>query len=207
MFIKFFVAWLLAGLLMWWATCYASINNTRKQASVVATNVMNQMSLALSDKIDKTETLGAFVLASGEENMQNMVQVGDGSVFLDEFNLMAAQLRDCDSIRAIQLLPNGVMLYTYPYESNKSAIGDDVLQRETPKEDAIKAMQSGELIVSGPLELLQGGQALIARNPIYYSDGSFWGFSALVLDMPDVLETMGIGLLQSHEYLYHLVLT
>lgn len=60
------------------------------------------------------------------------------------------------------------------------------------------------MVVSGPLELIQGGQALIARNPIYFSDGSFWGFSAIVLNLPDVFLPTGLDNLNAQNYDYQL---
>lgn len=136
--------------------------------------------------------------------MDDMLNSEDGSAYLSEFNCIAEKLQDTDGIKALQLLPKGIVMYTYPYEPNKAAIGDDVLHRTSRRIDALKAMETVQMVVSGPLELMQGGLALIARNPIYYEDDTFWGFSVVVLDLPDILIPFGLEGLKEQNYEYRL---
>lgn len=44
----------------------------------------------------------------------------------------------------------------------------------------------------------------IARNPIYYEDDTFWGFSVVVLDLPDILIPFGLEGLKEQNYEYRL---
>lgn len=203
--VRYFIVFFLFGQLILVWIVNATIDIRMGQGQMLAQTTINQMNLVMMDQMEKTETLKAFLKASGEQMMDDMLHCGDGSVHLDEFNCIAAQLQDATGVRALQLLPGGVVRYTYPYESNKEAIGDDVLHRSTRKEDAIKAKESGKMVVSGPLDLMQGGLALIGRNPIYYDDGTFWGFSAVVLDLPDILVPFGLDGLREQGYEYRLI--
>lgn len=203
MALYFVIFFLFSQFLFVWAV-NATIELRMKQGQMLAQSTINQMSLVMLDQMEKTETLEAFIKAGGKDTMDNMLQYEDGTVYLDEFNCIAAELQDTTGVRALQLLPNGVVRYTYPYESNQEAIGDDVLNRDSRKVDALKAKETGEMVVSGPLDLMQGGIALIGRNPIYYNDGTFWGFSVVVLDLPDILVPFGLEGLRELEYEYRL---
>lgn len=200
----FAVFFLFGQILLVWII-HTTIEVRMQQAQMLAQTTINQLDLVMMAQMEKTEILEAFLKADGRDMMDDMLQYGDGSVYLEQFNCIAEELQDTVGVRALQLLPGGIMLYTYPYESNKEAIGDDVLHRETRKEDAVKAKETGEMVVSGPLDLMQGGVALIGRNPIYYDDGTFWGFSAVILDLPDILVPFGLDGLVEQNYEYRLV--
>ncbi len=137
------------------------------------------------------------------EVLKSFTNIVDGDFTQEEFDGIAVSIYDNDNIRALQLLPKGVTLYSYPIEGNEEAIGNDLFEMENRKEDAIYARDSGEVVVSGPYELTQGGLGLIARNPIYL-DGDFWGFSAIVLKLPDVLNTLEFNQLVIHGYDYYI---
>ncbi len=90
------------------------------------------------------------------------------------------------NIRSLQLAPNGVVTDIYPEEGNKAGKIDLFADPER-RGDAIAARDSGSIMISGPLELRQGGIGLIIRRPVYIErlDGGkpyFWGFAIAVLD-------------------------
>lgn len=183
--------------------CYA-IYTHKKQAGIIANYTMYQLRYILVEKINKTEALSALILSNDEKIMRDMYDEPFALHYRNEFNAICKKLRDSEAIRALQLLPKGIVTYTYPYESNKSAIGDNVLERQDRREDAIKAMVSKRMRISGPLMLKQGGQALVARNPLYFEDGTFWGFAAIILDLPDILVPLGLDTLAIQGYNYKL---
>lgn len=126
LFLKRFLLWFVIGQLLLASMISFTVTTRKQQAELIATHTMNQLQLILNERFAKTETLESFLIASGEDTMRSILEAKNGHVFLQEFDLMATQLCDDESIRALQLLPNGVLLYTYPFESNKDAIGDDV---------------------------------------------------------------------------------
>lgn len=94
-------------------------------------------------------------------------------------------------VKSLQLAPGGVVTYVWPYEENKAAVGHNLLADARRAEAARLAIENRTAWIAGPLQLIQGGTALIARQPIFLADQTtgeeaFWGFSTLLLDL-DVL--------------------
>lgn len=73
-------------------------------------------------------------------------------------------------IRHIAVGRNYRIEMIYPLEGNESAIGFDY--RSTPEQLATfrAAMTSGEITINGPVALVQGGTALIARVPVFNNE-------------------------------------
>lgn len=69
-------------------------------------------------------------------------------------------------------------------------------------------MDTREIALSGPYSLTQGGLGLVARNPIFLTDEngkeSFWGFSVIILDLPEALNPLMLEELETEGYDYRL---
>ncbi len=100
---------------------------------------------------------------------------------------------DSSGIRNIALAPDGVMQFVYPYEENKSVLGYEPAIDERPavRADVNRAVATRQVILSLPIELIQGGQGIIARKAIFFND-TYWGLSNIVIDLPALLEEAGI---------------
>lgn len=110
-------------------------------------------------------------------------------------------------IQSVQLAPNGIVTHVYPLEGNETAFIDLFADPERHV-DAQKARDTGKTILSGPFNLAQGGIGLVARHPIYLTDDNgkeyFWGFSIVVLKVPDIFNVANIDSLTLHNYNYRL---
>lgn len=97
-------------------------------------------------------------------------------------------------IRNISIAPRGVQKYVFPLEENEIVPGHNLLQdtRSEVRRDIQRVLETGELIISGPYELRQGGQGLIARKALIKQD-QFWGIAAMVLDMPPIYTESGLS--------------
>jgi PAS domain S-box-containing protein len=95
-------------------------------------------------------------------------------------------------IDALELTRGGTITHVFPFEGNESVIGYDVLADtgKTAKE-ALKAIEKRELFFAGPFELKQGGVAVVGRLPIY-KNGTFWGFSVVLIKLSTLLKAAGI---------------
>ena len=71
------------------------------------------------------------------------------------------------SMRAIQLAPRAVVSASYPFESNQAVLGLDLLCDVNSVGSAIAAIESDGFTVVGPIKLMQGGEAVIGRLPIF----------------------------------------
>lgn len=181
---------------------YQRVKSSREMATTIAQETLVHIEIILNTMLDKTKMMEVFLHSKGEQEMREIATRMDGQYALSQFNLFASMLYDSDAIRALQLLPNGVTTYTYPYEGNEKAIGDRVLERAASRDGALLAKNSGKIVVDGPYQLIQGGWSLIARNPVYYNDGEFWGFTVIIMALPDIIEPLGLNDLTRQDFEY-----
>lgn len=122
----------------------------------------------------------------------------DGSV--KNFENLAAKIVDNNSdIKAIQLVPNGVIKHMYPLKGNEDAIGINIFKLAYAKREAELAIEKGDMYFAGPINLVQGGKAVIGRLPVY-REGKFWGFSAVLINLNTFLQSTGLQNFNSKIY-------
>lgn len=75
------------------------------------------------------------------------------------------------------------MAFVHPLKGNEKAVGLDfrTVPAQLPKVE--QAIATGKGVLDGPLTLVQGGQALVYRYPIFV-DGKYWGIVSTVIDTP-----------------------
>ncbi|GAA0894011.1 hypothetical protein GCM10009122_36910 [Fulvivirga kasyanovii] len=110
----------------------------------------------------------------------------------EDFDSIAEDiLKSHKYIDALQLTRNGVITHVYPREGNEAAVGFDILKDSSVNNEALKAIEKRELYFAGPLNLKQGGEAVIGRLPIFI-EGEFFGFSVVIIRLPTLLDAFGI---------------
>lgn len=107
------------------------------------------------------------------------------------------------SVSSLQLQPNGIVTKVVPLLGNEKVIGLNVLTDSGNNEDALIARQAGQLTMTDPFQLKQGGIGAAARLPIFIND-TFWGFSTALIRFPDVLESANLPVLVEAGYSYRL---
>ena len=90
------------------------------------------------------------------------------------------------------------MTYLYPVKSNEKAIGIDY--RNLPKQwpQVAQAVETRQGVLAGPLDLVQGGKALIYRYPVFIHD-HYWGILSTVINTEPFLQA-AFGNLNSSDY-------
>lgn len=90
-------------------------------------------------------------------------------------------------IRALQLAPDGRIVYSYPPQPDVASL--DLFSDPRQKADAIQSRDTGLPGIYGPYPLRQGGTALLCRLPVYRGEcgNTFWGFAIAVIDMDHFL--------------------
>lgn len=151
----------------------------------------------LESLFHKTDVLEAIIIVNG------------GRLSEETFIDVAASLgSNGEGIRSIQYQPGGVSQYLYPLEGNEKVVGSDVFEDSMRRDDALLAVSTKHITLSGPYELMQGGLGLVARNPIFITSSSgrseFWGFSTIVLNLPAALDPIMLGDLEKDGYRYEL---
>lgn len=109
-------------------------------------------------------------------------------------------------IFAMQLAPQGKVSNVYPFTSNK-AVFLDLLRDEKRGPISRYARDTGETIIQGPFDLVQGGKGIALRHPVYKKDASgqkvFWGFTIVVVKVPEFFLPTAEAL-SSFGYVYEL---
>jgi two-component sensor histidine kinase len=151
----------------------------------------NTLAMAINRKFALLESLKAFTLAELDTNEE---------IDADRFFLFASSFFDNEKgIRNMVIAPKGINEFVYPLRGNEAALGHDLLNDKRPevRADVNEAISTGRITLSGPYELRQGGLGVVARLAIS-SNGHFWGFVAMVIDMPSIISESDMDHLQEH---------
>ncbi|GAA0374441.1 hypothetical protein GCM10009092_43340 [Bowmanella denitrificans] len=99
-------------------------------------------------------------------------------------------------LRNIGAAPDMVLRMIYPIKGNEQAIGLDYLAHPDQMDSARQAMLSGHMVLAGPVDLVQGGQAFISRIPVRTRSENdtdkFWGLVSAVIDIEQVYRLSGL---------------
>ena len=116
------------------------------------------------------------------------------------FSQIAAPLFETsDELRSINGAPNMVIQMSYPLKGTEKVLGINFLDNKNNRIDAIRARNSNSIVMAGPIELMQGGTALIARVPVNLSSNKqFWGLLSIVLDLEKIYKNAGIYQLENN---------
>lgn len=98
-------------------------------------------------------------------------------------------------VRNIGLAPNDIISHVYPLKGNEKAVGLDFRTAPSQYKTVQIAKETKKVFIAGPLELVQGGTALIARYPIFTDlphNTDYWGGLSVVIDYDKLIEVSKI---------------
>lgn len=116
----------------------------------------------------------------------------------DDFaRAMEVQFRGENDLRNIGLARDMVIQFMYPIEGNEAAVGLDYRTLPDQFEAVDLARKVNEIVLAGPLALVQGGEGIVARIPISRRDEStgretFWGMASVVMNSDEIFAGAGI---------------
>lgn len=136
--------------------------------------------------------------AFGETEGIAQLLSADGEITPEHFREMARQVVDSVGyIRHISLAPGDVISDVYPMLHNQSIIGLDYRHVATQFPLVQRARDSMEPVLAGPVELYQGGTALIYRRPVFLKGHKgvrfYWGVVSVIADIDVLLRTAGVN--------------
>lgn len=106
---------------------------------------------------------------------------------LDTFNDISKELLKQDNqLINIAAAPDLIIRYVYPLEGNEAILGIDYRQIPDQREAILQAIGLKQILLAGPVNLIQGGRGLILRIPIFVSvdlEPRFWGILSSVIDI------------------------
>lgn len=114
------------------------------------------------------------------------------------FSAIAAKLFETNSqLRGLSAAPDLVIRFVYPFESNRAALGHDFRTDAEQRRSVFRARDSRSVVLNGPVRLVQGGTALIARLPVFTRDETgaeaFWGTVSAAMDLEKLYASSGLS--------------
>lgn len=152
-----------------------SVHDEQYQARVDGSikHISHQLQEAINNNLLVIETVESLLLLQTDITSR-------------EFNIIAENLLATrPSIKQIELSPDAIIKFIYPL-SDQSGVGLNLRSIPGQKDIVEQSIQQQKMIMAGPLELLEGGIALIVRQPLYKTDQGntqFWGFITLLFDL------------------------
>jgi len=144
---------------------------------------------------------------SATRALATWVRLGNGDIArFDE--LASDMLALYPGVSALALEPGGVIRRIAPLDENAGAVGLDLLNHPEREKEARLARDSGKLTLAGPFDLVQGGLGALGFFPVFLDDARgqkiFWGFTNVVLRLPDALGAAQFASLRQQGYDYAL---
>lgn len=176
------------GVLIWQITGLFQdrlMNEIYREASVELTANTSALSLALERGLLLSSGLKAFV--------DTELRYGDG-IDSARFETFAASfLQETKGVRNLSIYPNGIAKFVYPLVGNEQLPGLDLFSHpdNEVRQNAIRTRDMKAPTILGPFRLMQGGLGLLSRQSVYEGE-QFWGFTTVVLDVPQILEEAGL---------------
>ena len=171
---------------------YVDRLNSHAKKQELRSSLLNQVSAVrarLEGNINTNAMLvkGLVVAISIEPNMSQ-----------ERFIALSSPLLSGRSqIRNIAAAPDLVIRYMNPVAGNEAAIGLDY-RTVSEQFKAVKlARETGELVMAGPVNLIQGGRGFIARIPVFVdaetgNGEKFWGIISSVIDIEKFFSASGL---------------
>jgi PAS domain S-box-containing protein len=157
-------------------------SNIESDTSARLDGLARTMSDMIARETAAADTMAVFVELTSFEGLQ----------LAETFPVFAeALIQEGTAIRSVQLAPGGILRFVHPLAGNEAALGLDLFDDPDRRDNLLPAIESGNSVLQGPFELVQGGLALAVRHPVYEPDGSFWGFAAVILDWEAVTGSTG----------------
>lgn len=147
-------------------------SNTREQLIGQAT-VFNTV---VDEKIAALRGMTAFINTVGMDANPQVIM-----------NFLADMHTTIPEAKALIIAPMGVIQYVYPVEGNEKLIGENYLtSTEIASPDSIQlTLESRDIVIDGPRNLIQGGRGIVARQAIYAED-QFQGLVNLSINLNSI---------------------
>ena len=110
-------------------------------------------------------------------------------------SMAEALLQNTPHTRHFVLAPDNVVRFVHPMEGNEAAMGLDLGAQPEQRAAVERAINQEQLIITGPVQLVQGGTALATREPVFiHQNGEtrYWGLVTAVIRMDSLFSAAGL---------------
>ncbi len=114
----------------------------------------------------------------------------EGDLTSKAFNTFAEESQyHSNYIKNFSVAPGNIQMHVYPLTGNEITLGHNLAkdQRENVRNDVQRAINTGNIVISGPYKLRQGSLGMVVRNPVF--DGNeYWGLVNVVVDVESIID-------------------
>jgi len=104
-----------------------------------------------------------------------------------------------NQLRSVAAAPDLVVQMVYPEDDNREALGLDYTTNAEQRDAALRARDTHDIILAGPMHLVQGGRGFVGRFPVFHTNAAgqetFWGIVSAVIDADRLYAETGISAL------------
>ncbi|EIW87473.1 diguanylate cyclase [Alishewanella agri BL06] len=133
------------------------------------------------------------------DSLATIITVNPQSSAADWEKLSETLMLKATSIRNLAVAPDNVVQFVYPLRGNEAVIGLDYRNNPEQLRTVELARQRQEIYIAGPLPLVQGGNAVIARMPVFIdppANQQYWGTCSVVIDIDKLFTLSGLTVLE-----------
>lgn len=135
----------------------------------------------------ESELTASAYLANG---IESYVAARRGAIQAHDIEGMLADIyKRGRHFRNIGIAPDNRIRFLFPLDGNEKALGLDY--RDNPQQwPAVEeVIRRGRGNLAGPVKLIQGGEGLIYRSPVFI-DGQYWGLVSTVIDADSLFKIL-----------------
>ena len=103
-------------------------------------------------------------------------------------------MRRAPYIQNLGLARDNVITHIYPMQGNEKALGLRYLDNAEQRAAVLRAINTRNTVIAGPVDLVQGGQGFISRIPIFLDEGEkrYWGVASIVVKTEPFYAKVGL---------------
>ncbi|MEP2718848.1 response regulator [Pseudophaeobacter sp.] len=154
--------------------------DVRREASLIQTSLEG----SLNADIQLVRGLVAVLSTEPDMSQERFSQLGEMVIGTNT------------GISHVAAAPDLVISMLYPLEGNEAALGLDYNRNDAQRDAAFKVRDGGEMVLAGPVQLVQGGEAFIGRFPVFTGSGPdrrFWGILSSVMKVAPLYAAHGFN--------------
>lgn len=161
----------------------------RASVRAAADRIRLSLEIRINANMQIAEGLASYVAADPDLSAATFSRLAE--------NLM----RHRSEVTHMALARESRVVAVYPLKGNDAVLGLDYRDVPDQWDDVRYVMEQGEPIVAGPLELVQGGRAIIGRVPIFSGadwpgraedHGGYWGIVSVPIDIDALFAYAGL---------------
>lgn len=158
--------------------------NLFKDQRFEATIKLEHLASNFTQSLSVVKSLGLFASTTGGMDQQTLEAFRDNLILTKRPELVP---------NSLQVAPNGIVTFEAPWTGGPH-IGHDLFSDPERRTEAISAAQNMTSVVQGPLQLKQGGTAVIVRHPILdakeSSPDAIWGLAVALVDWDPIAQNI-----------------